>query len=88
MTIEEYNRLNILVEAKQNQHQHQESMFMRENADELAAKYNREKLKRRKLQPTAEAIKEEEEVRESYETYDEPGTSARPFGKWQTVVKQ
>lgn len=87
MTIEEYNRLNLVFEAKQNQQMHEESKFMRENADELAAKYKRETLKAMKQKPTEKEIKEEENKRESYETY-ESETESRAIGSWQTVVKK
>lgn len=61
---------------------------MRENADEIASKYRREQLKAVRAEATAEAEKEKEAERESYTEYDEPGTSSRPFGKWQTVVRK
>lgn len=38
MTLEEYNRLNKLAEAKQQLQLYKESMFMRGNADEIVAK--------------------------------------------------
>lgn len=88
MTIEEYNRLNLVYNAKTEQQLHQESKYMRENADEIASKYRREQLKAVRAEATAEAEKEKEAERESYTEYDEPGTSSRPFGKWQTVVRK
>lgn len=88
MTIEEYNRLNLVFEARQMQQTHEESKYMRENADELAAKYRREQLKTRKSKPTAEEQQQEKEERDSYETYEEPGTAAKPFGAWQTIIKK
>lgn len=87
MTIEEYDRLNLVFEARQMQRTNEESKYMRENADELAAKYKREQLKRMKPPPSAEEQQQEQELRESYEE-NEPGTAARPFGSWQTVVKK
>lgn len=87
MTIEEYDRLNLVFEAKQMQQTHEESKYMRENADELAAKFKRERLKALKPKPTPEEQQEEEEIRDSYEAH-EPGTAARPFGAWQTVVRK
>lgn len=86
MTIEEYDRLNLVFEARQMQQTHEESKYMRENADELAAKYKRELLKAKKPQPTAEEKQQEEEIRDSYET-EEPEMAAKPLGAWQTVVK-
>lgn len=86
MTIEEYNRLNLVVEAKAEQQQHKESKYMRDNADELVSKYNREKLKALQSYTLPKKVEETEEERESYTVYEEPGTSAQPLGKWQTVV--
>lgn len=89
MTIEEYNRLNLVYNAKAEQKLHQESKYMRENADEIASKYRREQLKAVRTEVTAEEIEEKEAERESYTEYEEePGTLARPFGKWQTVVRK
>lgn len=86
MTIEEYNRLDLLVTAKAEQQQHVESKYMRENATELVSKYNREKMRAVQSITRAEEFKEKEEERETYETYEEPGSAGQPFGKWQTVV--
>lgn len=95
MTIEEYNRLNLVYEAKTEQQLHEESKFMRENADELASKYRREQLKAVRASALQREAKEKEIERESYtaceevnEVDEEPGASARPFGKWQTVVRK
>lgn len=87
MTIEEYNRLNLVFEARQMQQTHEESKYMRENADELAAKFKRERLKALKPKPTPEEKQQEEEIRESYET-EETDTAAKPLGTWQTVVRK
>lgn len=87
MTIEEYDRLNLVFEARQMQQTNEESKYMRENADELAAKYKREQLKRMKPPPSAKEQQQKEELRDSYEEH-EPGTAARPFGSWQTVVRK
>lgn len=90
MTIEEYNRLNLVYEAKTEQQLYEESKFMRENADEIAAKYRREQLKAVRANAIQHEIKEKEIERENYtaceDIDEEPGTSAQPFGKWQTVV--
>lgn len=88
MTIAEYNRLNLLFDARTEQQMHQESKFMRENADDLAAKYRRENLKQFQAKPTPKEIEEKEIEKESYTSYEEPGTSAAPYGKWQTIVKK
>lgn len=88
MTIQQYNRIQKLVEIKETQEMHEESKFMRENASEVASKYKREQLKRLRAQPTSEEAKQEEEKREGYDIYEEPGTAARPYGQWQTVVKK
>lgn len=90
MTIEEYNRLNLVHDARVQQELHQESKHMRENADEIASKYRREQLKAKRAHAFAQETEEKEVERESYQAYEdeyeEPGTSARPYGQWQTVV--
>lgn len=88
MTIEEYNRLNLVYNAKAEQQLHQESKFMRENADELVSKYRREQLKVFRSETTAKEEEEKEIERETYEEYEEPGTSAKPYGRWQSVVQK
>lgn len=89
MTIEEYNRLNLVYNARAEQQLHQESKFMRENADEIASKYRREQLKIFQTETIAKEMEEKEIERESYTEYEEePGTSARPYGRWQTIVKK
>lgn len=87
MTVEEYNRLNLVFEVKQKQLQHNKSKFMRENADEIAAKYKREAFKSLMPKETEEDEEEREKNRESFELY-EPETAARPLGKWQTVAEK
>ncbi|KAJ6649790.1 WW domain-binding protein 4 [Pseudolycoriella hygida] len=86
MTLEEYNRLNKLAEAQQQLQLHKESMFMRGNADEIVAKYYREKLKERRPKPTPSEVAKVEEEKEQYKTYEEPGWSAKPLGEWTTVT--
>lgn len=89
MTIEEYNRLNLVYEARTQQQLHQESKFIRENADEIASKYRREQIKTKRATVFEEEAKEKDVERESYTEYeDDSGTSAKPFGKWQTVVRK
>lgn len=92
MTIEEYNRLNLVYNARSEQQMHEESKHMRENADEIASKYRREQLKNVRSQAFQREFKEKELERESYtaceDIDDEPGSSAQPFGKWQTIVKK
>lgn len=92
MTIEEYNRLYTVYNARAEQQLHKESKFMRENADEIASKFRREQLKVFREETIADEIKEKEIERESYQEDDtneeEAGTSAQPYGRWQTVVKK
>ncbi|KAG4072322.1 hypothetical protein HA402_004254 [Bradysia odoriphaga] len=85
MTLEEYNRLNTLAEAQQQLKLHKESMFMRGNADEIVAKFHREKLKERRAKPTPTEIAKVEEEKEQYKTYEDPDWSAKPLGAWTTV---
>lgn len=84
MPIEEYDRLNVVLEMKQQHQVQEETKFLRDNADEIKAKYRRETLKIFAPRKTVKEVKEEEERRESYEAF-EPETAARPIGQWQTV---
>lgn len=86
MTLEQYKRIENVVQIKESHELQKESVFMRENATELAAKYKREQLKQRRVKPTEEEVKKEEEKRDGYETLEEPGTAAQPYGRWQTIV--
>lgn len=92
MTIEEYNRLYTVYNARAEQQLHKESKYMRENADEIASKFRREQLKVFREETIADQIKEKEVERETYQEADpyedEAGTSANPYGRWQTVVKK
>lgn len=42
-------------------------------------------MKERRVKPTVEEVKAKVKEEESYVTYEEPGTAARPLGQWQTV---
>lgn len=86
MTLEEYNRLGNLLDAKEELQAHQDSLYMRKHADEIVAKNKRENLRKRTMALAAGQLKEEEEKRDEYTTYEEPGTAARPLGQWQVVV--
>lgn len=90
MTIEEYNRLNLVYEAKTEQQLHEESKYMRENADEIASKYRREQLKSIRMQNIQQEIKEKEAEREDYTSCveEEEETAAPALGRWQTVVRK
>lgn len=90
MTIEEYNRLNVVYNAKVEQQVYEESKNLRENADEVAAKYRREQLRAIRIDNVEDQIKEKEIEREKYKEYEEPPetSSAQPYGKWQTIVRK
>lgn len=90
MTIEEYNRLNLVYNARAEQQVYEESKNLRENADEIVAKYRREQLRIIRSEDIEEEIKEKEIERESYQEYEEPPetSSAQPYGKWKTIVKK
>lgn len=90
MTIEEYNRLNLVYNARAEQQVYEESKNLRENADEVAAKYRREQLKVIRIDAIDEEVKEKEIERASYKEYEDPPetSSAQPYGKWQTIVKK
>lgn len=90
MTIEEYNRLNLVYTAKTEQQLHEESKYMRENADEIASKYRREQLKAIRAQDIQQEVKEKEIEREGYTSCneEEEETAAPALGKWHTVVRK
>lgn len=89
MTIEEYNRLNLVYNTRAEQQMYEESKHLRENADEVVAKYRREQLRIIRSDGIEEEKKEKEIERESYTEYEEPQaetSSAQPYGKWKTVA--
>ncbi|XP_055300146.1 WW domain-binding protein 4 isoform X1 [Sitodiplosis mosellana] len=90
MTIEEYNRLNLVHEAKTEQQLHEESKYMRANADEIVSKYRREQLKTFRAIHTQQEVKEKEAEREGYTSCneEEEETAAPALGRWQTVVRK
>lgn len=91
MTIEEYNRLNAVYNAKTEQQLHAESKYMRENADEIVSKYRREQLKAVRAADLEQEIKKKQVEREDYTSctdLEEFETAAPALGKWQTVVRR
>lgn len=90
MTIEEYNRLNLVYTAKTEQKFHEESKYIRENADEIASKYRREQLKAVRARNIQQEVKEKEIEREGYTSCneEEEETAAPALGKWQTIVRK
>lgn len=91
MTIEEYNRLSLVHNARAQQQLHEESKYMRENADELVSKYRRQQLTIFREKEIEEQTKQKEEERESYTACDEieeTETEAPALGKWQTIVRK
>lgn len=91
MTLAEYNRLDVLYNTKTEQQLHEESKFVRENADEIVSKYRREQLKAKRAAVFANEAIEKEIERESYTVNEEPDpepTAAQPYGKWRTVVEK
>lgn len=48
-------------------------------------RYAREKLKARRIKPTAEETKDKEEEQASYAPFEDPDTEARSLGQWQSV---
>jgi WW domain-binding protein 4 len=82
MTVKEYEKLNDIAIAKQEEEQVRESKYTVENADELAAKYKRERLKNYKVKDQEEVDKETEALIASM------GPSPRaddPYGTWERV---
>lgn len=86
MTVAEYDRLNLVFDARQAQQANQESKYIRENADHLASKYRREEMKRLRAQPTEKDLEQEELERDNYTASEEAESSSAPYGKWQTVA--
>lgn len=48
-------------------------------------RYAREKLKARRVKPTAAETKDKEEEQASYAPFEDPDTEARSLGQWQAV---
>lgn len=102
MTLEEYKRINSVAVLKQEVANHKESKFMRENADEIAARYQREKLvKYREIMERKEKEKQEQssnngltdtvkaKEHNEFSAGDEASPlyqGSNPYGSWQTIV--
>lgn len=86
LTLAEYTKINKQVIIKQEENLRIESNKFKDNADEIAAKYQREKLKKYKVK---DAVKDEtvSDVEPVY-SFQSPDEAAQPFGQWQTVVKK
>lgn len=86
LSLDEYNKINKQAIIKQEEHLRIESNKFKDNADEIAAKYQREKLKKYKVK---DSVKEEKvsDVEPVY-SFQSPDEAAQPFGQWQTVVKK
>lgn len=87
MTIKEYEKLNKVALEQQEEHQKKDRQYHVENAEEIAAKFKREQLKKfRKVTKEAKP-KEENEPSDVYTTCFE-AYGAQPIGKWETVEDQ
>lgn len=97
MTYKEYLKLQEDIEQKAEEQEAKFSKAFVEKADEIAAAYNREKLKsyRKITKPQSDSDEDDEEgtskkkkkkdkVEEKY-GWENPETAARPVGQWQTV---
>lgn len=99
LTLDEYNTIMDQSRAVHEEHAHREKKFMVDNADELAAKFNREKLKDRRAEYEAkqkqakrQQQQQQEQKRDSRadsddeeEKEEDRELAAAPFGQWQTV---
>jgi hypothetical protein len=81
MTLKEYEKLNEIALAKQEEEKVKEARYTIENADELAAKYMRERLTAFKVK---DEKKEDEEGAENRMLGPAP-RPAGPYGTWEQV---
>lgn len=91
MTLKEYEKLNKIAIQQQEESQKKDLQYHVENADEIAAKYKREQLKKfQKItqEPKSKKMEEEEEpYRKTFTTVFE-AYGAQPVGKWEAVEEQ
>lgn len=80
MTLEEYEKLNQQAVKLDEQRKHEEWKYNVENADEIAAKYQREKLKKFRVKDVDEEKKKKEEP-SKFAAPDEIAS----IGSWQVV---
>jgi hypothetical protein len=83
MTLKEYEKLNEIALAKQEEEAVKEARYTIENADELAAKYMRERLTAFKVKDKVKT-EEEEEAPENRMLGPAP-RPAGPYGTWEQV---
>lgn len=79
LTLDEYNGIMDQARVAHEAHAQQEKKFMVENADELAAKYNREKLKQRRVEHEAKQQKEQakrEKEQQKRDRKEDSGTTS------------
>lgn len=79
----EYQRINDLAIKQQEIQDAAEAKKFRENVNEEVARYNRERLKIYRQQPTKQELKAEVERKESFKTEEE--AKAPEIGQWQVV---
>jgi WW domain-binding protein 4 len=89
MTLKEYEKLNKVALQQQEENQKKDRQYHVENADEIAAKYKREQLKKfQKI--TQEPKKKQEEDAQPSKTYTTcfEAYGAQPIGKWEAVEEE
>lgn len=87
MTLKEYEKLNQIALKQQEEIQKKNLQYHVENAEELAAKYKREQLKKFQKITQEPKPKGEEEPSKTYTTSFE-AYGAQPIGKWEAVEEQ
>lgn len=100
MTIAEYNKITAITEQKQEENMIKESKEFAQNVDEIAAKYQREKMKKYRARVLGEDESRKTDVNKSngnqleaigdnYKRDPEVlATEAQPYGQWQTIIKK
>lgn len=89
MTLKEYEKLNKIAIEQQEEVQKKDMQYHVENAQEIAAKYKREQLKKfqKITQEPKKKPNEEETPLKTYTTCFE-AYGAQPIGKWEAVEEQ
>lgn len=85
MTLDEYEKLNKQVEKLDEKRKYDEWKYAVDNADELAAKYKREKLKKYRVKDDVETEGKKKPAEATTFAVPEEMTS---IGKWETVVHE
>jgi WW domain-binding protein 4 len=85
MSLDDYNKLNEQAKDLEEKRKHEEWKYAVDNADELAAKYKREKLKKFRVKDDEEEEKKKKKSEPTKFAVPEEMTS---IGKWESVVHE